>query len=259
MPEEILKASEKTLKLHDAESGQTWFRPTTLKDVTKLATNAGDSLAYVGGGTGWYEADYSCPKNAKTIIALDGIQELRHCRFENDELHFGSGVTLSEMESALKTMSESKRSPVVSALLSALSTLGSPQVRNVATVGGNIVWENSGSDLKTLYLAVGCKIRVWTKATGNRAIVNLEAWLSNRGVGDLVEELIIPSLSSDGVFFYRQARRKQFDLPVANACFVAKQDGTVKAILGGEKMHMGRKHVEATKYTLALWVNNRRH
>ena len=44
------------------------------------------------------------------------------------------------------------------AVLLALSTLASPQVRNVATVGGNVRWDSRGSDLRAVYLAAACKV-----------------------------------------------------------------------------------------------------
>ena len=60
-----------------------------------------------------------------------------------------------------RLISPQKRNAVAGAVLSALSTLASPQVRNVATVGGNVMWDSRGSDLRAVYLAAACKVQRW--------------------------------------------------------------------------------------------------
>ena len=77
--------------------------------------------------------------------------------------YFGSGVTLTEMakifgqisaESVSETRTESELS-VASAFSKALSTLASPQIRNVARIGGSVFYCHPCSDLLPLYIACG--------------------------------------------------------------------------------------------------------
>ena len=77
--------------------------------------------------------------------------------------YFGSGVTLTEMakifgqisaESVSETRTESELS-VAAAFIKALSTLASPQIRNVARIGGSVFYCHPCSDLLPLYIACG--------------------------------------------------------------------------------------------------------
>ena len=61
---------------------------------------------------------------------------------------FGSGVRLSDVHACLKNMSFAEP------FAKALETLGSPQIRNLATIGGSILWNHPSSDLWPLYIGV---------------------------------------------------------------------------------------------------------
>ena len=138
------------------------------------------------------------------------------------------------------------------AVLAALSTLASPQVRNVATVGGNIMWGSSGSDLRSIYLATGCKVKIWTVAGGEK-IVDVAGVIEMRS-GFIILELLLPLLNGDfEVSFFRKAKRKEFDLSIANACFVGKriQGGfqDLQIVFGGTGLAKGKQtHVRAQRW-----------
>ena len=137
------------------------------------------------------------------------------------------------------------------AVLSALSTLASPQVRNVATVGGNVMWDSPGSDLRSVYLATGCKVKIWT-VTGGEKIVDVAEVIEMRS-GLIILEVLIPLLNGDyEVSFFRKARRKEFDLPIANACFVGKRSQgafqDLQIMFGGTGLAKGKQtHVRAQR------------
>ena len=84
------------------------------------------------------------------------------------------------------------------------------------------MWGSSGSDLRSIYLATGCKVKIWT-VTGGEKIVDVAEVIEMRS-GLIILELLLPLLNGDyKVSFFRKARRKEFDLPIANACFVGKR------------------------------------
>ena len=72
---------------------------------------------------------------------------------------FGSGLTLSEMSQIFRkiTVETDSRSEgelsLANAYSKALETLGSPQIRNVARVGGSIFYTHPCSDLLPLHIA----------------------------------------------------------------------------------------------------------
>ena len=137
------------------------------------------------------------------------------------------------------------------AVLSALSTLASPQIRNMATVGGNIMWNSPGSDLRTVYLATSCKVKVWTVEGGEKTLDVGEVIKLKSGF--IILELILPKMDVEyEVSFFRKARRKEFDLPIANGCFVGKKrQGSfqnLQIVLGGTGLAKERQtHVRAQR------------
>ena len=143
------------------------------------------------------------------------------------------------------------------AVLSALSTLASPQIRHVATVGGNVNWDSPGSDLRSVYLATGCKVKIWSVEGGEETLDVAE--VIKRKSGLIILELLLPRMD-DGkveVSFFRKARRKEFDLPIANGCFVGMRvrgggdDGSfqnLQIVFGGTGLAKGRQsHVRAQR------------
>ena len=67
-------------------------------------------------------------------------------QINEDQVTFGSGVRLSDVNACLKKI------PFAQPFVKALETLGSPQIRNQATIGGSVMWNHPSSDLWPLYI-----------------------------------------------------------------------------------------------------------
>ncbi|MCW5770046.1 MAG: molybdopterin-dependent oxidoreductase [Rhodospirillaceae bacterium] len=100
------------------------FRPTSLASAY---AQLGETAAAMGGGTD------VMPRRGQrlapdTLVSLQAIPELRAIRHESDgTVVLGSAVTLSALETAGLPL-----------LAAAAATIASPQIRNMATVGGNL-------------------------------------------------------------------------------------------------------------------------
>ena len=75
--------------------------------------------------------------------------------------HFGSAITLAQMSKIFgKVLAEVEdrgqgEVSIASAFAKALATLASPQIRNVARVGGAVFYAHPCSDLMPLYIVCG--------------------------------------------------------------------------------------------------------
>lgn len=80
-----------------------------------------------------------------SVIALRNVDALRGWRREGDQLIVGAACTYREME-------EPSFAALAPALSSAARTVGSPQIRNAGTIGGNVATASpAGDTLPVLY------------------------------------------------------------------------------------------------------------
>lgn len=109
-----------------------YYRPGSASEaVTILAGNP--EATVIAGGTDLVidrrlgRADPQAP-----LVDVTGIDELRGVRWDSDELHIGAAAAISAIESDPAVIVRA------SALAEAARVLGSVQIRNMATLGGNL-------------------------------------------------------------------------------------------------------------------------
>ncbi len=103
--------------------------PGTVAEAALLLSEPGLASAVVGGGTDLFPRMKRRQQVPTTLVSLSGIDEMRGIRLAGDTCVVGASTTLAELE----------RSHLVpTALSAAAGQVASPQVRNTATVGGNL-------------------------------------------------------------------------------------------------------------------------
>ena len=96
------------------------------------------------------------------VVVLDRVDELRGWRRDGDELVLGAGLTYAEMgRGELPTL--------VPALAQAARTVGSPQIRNAGTLGGNIATSSPAGDTLPVLAALDATIVLRT-SNGTRRL-----------------------------------------------------------------------------------------
>jgi len=132
--------------------------PETLEDAARaLAAHAGHARV-VGGGTDYFvdEGDESA---TKVLVDVTRIHSLRQIWVEADHVVIGCGATHAQIVA----------SPVIrqhgAALAEACGQIGGPQVRNVATLAGNVAHALPAADGSIALLALGGEAQVaWAEA-----------------------------------------------------------------------------------------------
>jgi len=103
-------------------------------------------------------------------------------------------------------------------LTDAVGNIGSVQIRNVATIGGNIVNAVPSADGATPLIALGAKIRL-AGPKGERTMV-LEDFFTGPGQtvlrqGEILREFIVPRLPPrTGGAYWKHMRRAAMELPI---------------------------------------------
>ena len=104
--------------------------PRTLADALRLKSEHPDALPIQGGTDVMVALNFDRDR-PETVLNLSELAELRGWSRDDGRLRLGGGLTYSEVEhGALRD--------VLPALAEASRTVGSPQIRNRGTIGGNL-------------------------------------------------------------------------------------------------------------------------
>jgi carbon-monoxide dehydrogenase medium subunit len=155
------------------------------------------------------------------LISLQGIPGMDQIEY-NEMLKIGSMVTHRAIEKSELIRKE------FSALTDAVDVLGSVQIRNVATIGGNITTAAPSADTVAPLLALGAQVRL--KSMKTERIVPIEQFFNGPGEtvlekGEILTEILIPRpLSNTGSAYWKLQRRGALDLPILGVAVLLSLD-----------------------------------
>jgi CO/xanthine dehydrogenase FAD-binding subunit len=130
----------------------------SLDDVLDRLSSAPDVTLLAGGTDLMVDLNFG-RKRPERIVAIDRVPELAHLE-RNGHVRMGAGVTYARM------LAEDAGSI---ALREAARTVGSPQIRNAGTLGGNIATSSPAGDTLPVLAALDAVI-VLRSATGERRV-----------------------------------------------------------------------------------------
>jgi CO/xanthine dehydrogenase FAD-binding subunit len=197
--------------------------------VSALADNPGATV--LAGGT-----DVMVEVNAGRwtpthVISVGRIAELRGAAYEAE--------THSIRVAAATTLTELMGSPVagrVPALVAALRSVGSPQIRNAATLGGSLGTSSPTGDALPVLVALGASVEL--VSTRGQRLVPVEQFLvgakrTTRAPDELITAVHVPVL--DGrQHFARVGPRNGMAIAICNAAIVvARAQRSVRLAMGG--------------------------
>lgn len=195
----------------------------SVEDALHKLVELGDRGRLIAGGTDLVlQAQRGqCP--ARAMVDVTRIPGLDQIRLEAGYIVIGATATHAQI--AASPLVRSSGGP----LAQACATIGGPQIRNVATLAGNVVNALPAADGAVALLSLTAQVQVATRA-GRRWMPVLEIY---RGVGectlDPCAEMVTairfrPLDAATGSAFQRLARRRAMALPIVNAAVVVRVD-----------------------------------
>ena len=191
-----------------------YLRPTTLDGALELLDRHGAEAKPVAGGTDVIVNAKRGKKVPKVLVSLRAVQELRYIRQEGDNLLIGALTTLRDLE---KSELVADKLP---ALADAAGNMASVQIRNVATMAGNIVNAAPSADTAPPLLVSGARVKL--VSTSGERLVPLDGFFTGPGqtaiqAGELVKEFQIPLPAGPyGQAYWKHSRRKAMDLAMVS-------------------------------------------
>ena len=114
--------------------------PRSVQEACDLLRKADGKAKLIAGGTDLVIGLRNGDQNPQLIIDVTRIEELRKIEEKNGTISIGAAVTHSEIASSSLIKKCAK------VLSDAASEIGSPQIRNLGTIGGNIVNASPAAD-----------------------------------------------------------------------------------------------------------------
>jgi len=209
-----LLASVPNDSIHISTPLQQYFRPTTLAEVKTLRHQHPDALI-ICGATDVALRVTKKHELIRKIIDVSAIQELRRVDETDSSVAIGSGVSLSEVLPVAQRY--------FPALYGMLSVFGSQQIRNVATLGGNLGTASPIGDTLPVLMAYGA--RVVLESVNARREVSLDGYVTGyrttiRKPDEVITSIIVPKLFNRAVVkAYKISKRKDLDISTLNGGF----------------------------------------
>jgi xanthine dehydrogenase FAD-binding subunit len=182
-----------------------YLAPQTLQETLELLEKHGQEARLLAGGTDLIvslRARELCPK---TVIDIKGVRELHGLSYdEKNGLSVNATVTLNEL---IRHEKASKNYPV---LTEAISTIGDYQVRNRATLVGNICNASPAADSAPALLVLDATVNV-ASTKGKRSIPIREFFAGVKKTvlakNELVTSIAVPAPPKGSTGSYLKARR----------------------------------------------------
>ncbi len=168
----------------------TYHRPATLAEAAELGWTYGGDARYLAGGTEILVDLKEKRSSARHLISLARIPDLNRIHQAGGSLHIGAMTTL---DSITRSQEVHQTFPV---LADAVQKIGSLQIRNRATIGGNFCGAVPCADAPPVCVVGGARLTL-TGLEGSRTI-DAEAFfvaprISVLEPGELLTEIVIPS------------------------------------------------------------------
>ena len=203
----------KPKNLNIKNKNKKYFAPRTITELKKIIKDYPNSI-FLSGGTDLSLIVTKERKDIDNIISLNSINELNFIKEKNKHIVVGATTSLAEFELFIK-----KYYPDFTAIL---KRYGSIQIRNVATIAGNIATASPIGDTLPLLLSLDAKVVL--ESLNKKTILPLNFFfVSYRKTklkkGQFIHSIMIPILKKNIFKAYKISKRIDDDISSVCASF----------------------------------------
>jgi CO/xanthine dehydrogenase FAD-binding subunit len=200
-------------------NGVAYERPNSIAEALTLLVRAAGRGRVIAGGTDLILQLRRREYRPDLLVDITGIEELKQIQEQDGWIQIGAAVTHAEVAKNSLIQKEAR------ALAEGCARVGSPQIRNMATLVGNVISAQPAADGGVPLTALEAEIKVVSKA-GERWVSMEESY---RGVGissvdassEVATMVRFKKLKGKGqTRFFRMCRRKALALPILNGAVV---------------------------------------
>jgi CO/xanthine dehydrogenase FAD-binding subunit len=200
-----------------------YHEPKTLDEATGLMGEIGGEASILAGGTDLLVNMKTGKASPRHVVSLCRIGELKEAKREHGSLTIGACVTVADLRELEEIRTDFR------GLSKGAGSLGSPLIRNLATLGGNLVTARPAADLPPPLISYGATILL-KKQTGERTLP-LEEFFKGPGEtiiepGEILCSVLLrePPLYSGGGYV-KLGMRRALEISLVNVAAFFALDG----------------------------------
>lgn len=199
-----------------------YHRPGSLKEAFRLMEEL-PAVQVLAGGTDLLIDIETGIRRAENIVSLSHIAELKQISKLENRVSIGSGCTASEVE----------ESPLIREYIPELAEMvvvfASPQIRNRATIAGNICSAVACADFPPILISLGAEIEL-RAGTEKRILPLKEFFMANRQTArrnnEILTRILVPMKPPGSAASYQKFRRRATNsLALASAAAYIEIEG----------------------------------
>lgn len=203
-----------------------YLKPKSIDEAISLHQSHREKARYIAGGTDVMVKIKEGKISPQYLISLNHLQGLDLIVSEKGELRIGATVThrMLELSPVIR-----KEFPI---LIDAVENIGSVQIRNVATIGGNIVNAVPSADGAIPLITLGAEVRV-RGPKGERAMALEDLFIGPGQTllesGEILLEFVVPKLfPHTGGAYWKHTRRAAMELPILGVAVLISLEDDMK-------------------------------
>lgn len=200
--------------------------PSNLDGALRFKAEVPDAVVVQGGtdvGVAWNKRGVQ----PRAILSLSRLRGLDEIAVDDSQLTIGARVTLTDLDARIREL--------LPELHATLGVFGSPQIRNAATLAGNIANASPVADTLPFLFVMDAEVEV-ASLRGTRRIAIKELYRGYKQLamepGELITRIVIPIPASDETLrLYKISKRRDLDIASFTAAIrMSVVDGSMRRV-----------------------------
>ena len=193
-----------------------YFYPRTLKEALQILDEHKGDVRVIAGGTDLVPRLKENDVKENKIVDVSRVDEMKGIEEKSDSIYIGAATTHTEI---LESTLIKEKAPI---LYDAVKTIGSPQIRNIGTIGGNIGNASPAGDSIPAFFNLEAKLIL--KSIEGERVVPIEEFFVGPGKtclknNELILGVEFSKMTQDEIGFFRKVgQRRGVAISIINGC-----------------------------------------
>ena len=217
--EALRNSSQEEIRLNYQHGSQRYLCPGSLPELWDAIDQA-PNARFIAGGTDLALLVTKRFEELPELLSLENVSELRGIRVDTDSWSIGATTLLSELEAQA-----AEGLPLIARML---RFFASRQIKNRATLGGNLCNASPIGDMAPVLMAMGSEV-ILSSRQGDRRVHLDDFFLDYRQTalqaGEILSAVEVPVLGPEWkVGAYKVSKRRELDISAVCAAFALRLD-----------------------------------